>query len=522
MKFERVLAVPFLLPSSGSLVTSKDVDSVEIAVALLLIEEERKKEDDLASISKFFCPLWVHPLDESKALVFDGSEFSSSKINLQILDIDVPVELRKGDFLSFVSGLEKYVRDAVSDYQSKPSGVKLRGWLGEDFASELRELLPKIEEWTNLKQFEVIEPSYTINKEFLDESCLEWFPSSTLIQREKQKHEAALEIIDSRIKDAVEQFKAMKSDYKEKEKELKSESQEKIEAEKEKKDRQISKISESTFDKKMPRPGAGLEKLVDKISEHEDTVWRMVESQDVYEILDEIGAFRDAVDDLQDFLESLEREYIAYKREVDKFYSEKEREIKRIEEEYQRKEKEIREELERKLEELTSKIEEYEEAIEKAEKLREQLITAFHSWKEKTEKAIVDYEEITIPLKRLPSNQPFLIFIPLYVAEYQRKAKKTYGVVSPVTITDKMQIVRLKEIGKLARNYQEEIEKGKANKNFEEGLRKFNYLRNPQIAQEFSKGMNLLERRGIIDSNTASRVKNAYDQHFRIELEETG
>ncbi|MEM3650873.1 MAG: hypothetical protein QW831_09145, partial [Candidatus Jordarchaeaceae archaeon] len=262
--------------------------------------------------------------------------------------------------------------------------------------------------------------------------------------------------------------------------------------------------------------------LVDKISEHEDTVWRMVESQDVYEILDEIGAFRDAVDDLQDFLESLEREYIAYKREVDKFYSEKEREIKRIEEEYQRKEKEIREELERKLEELTSKIEEYEEAIEKAEKLREQLITAFHSWKEKTEKAMVDYEEITIPLKRLPGNQPFLIFIPLYVAEYQRKAKKTYGVVSPVTITDKMQIVRLKEIGKLARNYQEEIEKGKANKNFEEGLRKFNYLRNPQIAQEFSKGMNLLERRGIIDSNTASRVKNAYDQHFRIELEETG
>ncbi|MEM3649799.1 MAG: hypothetical protein QW831_03645, partial [Candidatus Jordarchaeaceae archaeon] len=235
MKFERVLAVPFLLPSSGSLVTSKDVDSVEIAVALLLIEEERKKEDDLSSISKFFCPLWVHPLDESKALVFDGSEFSSSKINLQILDIDVPVELRKGDFLSFVSGLEKYVRDAVSDYQSKPSGVKLRGWLGEDFASELRELLPKIEEWTNLKQFEVIEPSYTINKEFLDESCLEWFPSSTLIQREKQKHEAALEIIDSRIKEAVEQFKAMKSDYKEKEKELKSESQEKIEAEKEKK-----------------------------------------------------------------------------------------------------------------------------------------------------------------------------------------------------------------------------------------------------------------------------------------------
>jgi uncharacterized protein YukE len=521
MRFERILAVPFLLPSSGSLVTSKDVDSLEIAVALLLIEEERKKEDDLASISRFFCPLWVHPLDESKALVFDGSEFSSSKINLQILDFGVPEELRKGDFLSFVSELERYVRRAVSDYQSKPSGVKLRGWLGEDFASELRELLPKVEEWTNLKQFEVIEPSYTINKEFLDESCLEWFPSSTLIQREKQKHEATLEIIDSRIKEAVEQFKAMKSDYKEKEAELKSEAQEKLEAEKEKRDRQISKISESTFDKKMPRPGASLEKLVNKISEHADTVWKMVESKDVYEMLDEIGAFRDAVDELQDLLENLEREYIAYKREVDKFYSDKEREIKRIQEEYQRTEKEIQSELERKLEELASKIDEYEKAVEKAEALREQLITAFHSWKEKTEKAIIEYEEITIPLKRLPSNQSFLIFIPLYVAEYRRKAKKTYGVVSPITITDKNRIVRLKEISKLARNYQEEIEKGRANKNFEEGLRNYNYLLNPQIAQEFSKGMNLLEKRGIIDSNTASRIKNAYDQHFRIKLEES-
>nr|MDO8081074.1 hypothetical protein [Candidatus Freyarchaeota archaeon] len=520
MKFDRIFAVPFLLPPSGSLIASKDLDSAETAIALVLIERERKKEDDLISISRFSCPLWIHPLDESNALVFDGSDFSSSKINLQILDIDVPLNLEKGDFLSFVSKLEKYVKMAVAGYLSKPSGVKLRGWLGEDFTSEIKDLLPRLEEWTNVKQFEVIEPSYKIDKKFLDESGLEWFPTSGLIEREKRKHKATLEIIDARIQSASEQYQSLKRDYKEKEAELKSEAQQELEEEKEKKERLTSKITESKLEKKMPRPGTTIDKLLNDISEHADTVRTIVQTEDIYEILDEISDFRDSIDELRDFLRDLEREYLAYKREVDRFYSDKDRETRRIEADFEKREDEIESKLEENLDNLISEIEDYEDAIEKARSLREQLVTAFQDWKEKTEKAVIEYEGLTIPLKRLPSDQTLLIFVPFYVAEYRRKQRRTYEVVSPVTITEKKQIVKLKGISRLARDYQNEIERGKGNKNFEVGLRNYNYLLNPEIAQEFSKGMNLLERLEILDSNTATRVKNAYDQHFRIKLEE--
>lgn len=519
MSFDKILAVPFLLPSSG-LLTSKDLESVETAIALLLIELERKKEEELASISRFFCPLWVYPIDESKALIFDGSDFTSSKINLPILDFEAPPNLDQKNFLSFVDELEKYVKVAVSEYQSKPRGVRVRGWLGEDFTSEIKELLPKIEEWTNVKPFEIIEPTYTIDKAYVEESGLEWFPTKSLIEREKQKHKATLEIIDSRIQEASEEFKSLKSDFKEKEANLKEEAKEKIEAEEEKKERQIAQISESKFERKMPRPGATLYHLLRDVSEHSETVRTIVENEDVYEILDEISNIRDKVDELRDYLRNLEAEYTTFKKEVDKFYTDKDREIKRIEAEFEKRKKEIEAELEEKLENLSSEIEDYEDALETARTLREELAAAFESWKDKTEKAIIEYEEISIPLKRLPSDQTLLLFVPFYVAEYRKKQKKSYEVVPPVTITEKKKIIRLKAISRLAEEYRNEIEKGKAHKNFELGLKNYNYLLNPEIAQMFSKGINILEKLEIIDSNTATRIKNAYDQHFRIKLEE--
>ncbi|WXG41793.1 MAG: hypothetical protein WED07_13685 [Candidatus Freyarchaeum deiterrae] len=520
MKSDRIFAVPFMLPPSGSLIASKDLDSVETAIALLLIELERKRDDDLVSVSKFSCPLWVHPLDESKALVFDGSDFSSSKINLQILDFDIPFNLNEGDFFAFVEQLKDYVKTAVSGYQSRPKGVKMRGWLGEDCTSEIKDLLPRLEEWTNVKQFEVIEPSYTIDKEFLDESYLEWFPTNGLIEREKKKHKATLEIIESRIEAATEQYKNIKSDYKEKEEELKSETQEKLQDEKVKKESLASNLAESKPDLKMPGPGSVLYDLLKDISEHADTVRTMVETEDVYEMLDEISDFRDTVDELRDYLRELEGEYLSHKREVDKFYSDKDRETRRLESDYKKRQDEIESELEENLDNLASEIEEYEDAIEEAKALREQLVNAFQSWKDKTDKAIIEYEEFTIPLKRLPNDQTLLIYVPFYVGEYRRGQRRAYEVVSPVTITDRRQVVRLKGISRLANDYQNEIERGNANKNFEVGLRNFNYLLNPEIAQEFSKGISLLERLGAVDSNTATRVKNAYDQHFRIKMEE--
>jgi chromosome segregation ATPase len=237
-------------------------------------------------------------------------------------------------------------------------------------------------------------------------------------------------------------------------------------------------------------------------------------------MLDEISDFRDTVDELRDYLRELEGEYMAHKREVDKFYVDKDRETRRLESEYRSRQKEIESELEENLDNLASEMEEYEDAIEEAKSLREQLVTAFQSWKERTDKAIIEYEEFTIPLKRLPSDQTLLIYVPFYVAEYRRRQRRGYEVVSPVTITEKRQIVRLKGISRLANDYQNEIERGNAKKNFEVGLRSYNYLLNSEIAQEFSKGISLLERLEAIDSNTASRVKNAYDQHFRIKLEE--
>lgn len=517
---DRIFAFPFLKLSSGISVSSKDIDSMETAVALLLIELDRKKDDALVSISRFFCPLWILPLDESKALVFDGSDLSSSKIELQALDFDIPSVLKKGDFFYFVSGLEKYVRKAVSCYQSKPKSVKLKGWLGEDFSSEIRDLLPKLEQWTNLKQFEVIEPSYTLNKEFLDTSYLEWFPTKNLVEREKQKHEATLELINSQIQSASEKYKSNKEKYREKEAKFKSEAKEKLEKEREKRDSLIAKLKQSTFKSKLPSIGTTLENRVGAIIKHSEYLKTPVGTENLDRILKRIQDFRTSVEELKFYLSDLEKEYLACRRELGRFYSDKEREIKRVEAEFESIKSEIERKLQNNLTGLSIEIEDYNVAIEKAKSLKEQLTTAFAYWKDKTELAMQDYNRLTLPLKNFPhSDHSFLIFIPFYVAEYQRKRNKNYKVISPVTITEKKKIEGLKAISNLARKYQKEVDKGKLDKRFQEGLRNYNYLLNPAIAQEFSKGMSLLEKLGIIDSKTASRVKNAYDQYFRIKLE---
>lgn len=516
---DRILAIPFLKFSSGISVSSTDIESLETAATLLLIELDRKKDDALVSISRFFCPLWILPLDESKALVFDGSDFSSSKIDIQILDFDIPSVLKKGDFFSFVSELEKHVKRAVSRYQSKPRGVKLKGGLGEDFASEIRDLLPKLEEWTNLKQFEVIEPSYTLDKGFLDTGYLEWFPTKSLVEREKQKHEATLELINSQIQSASEKYKSNKERYREKEAKFKSEAKEKLEKEREKRDSLIAKLKESKFKLKLPSLGTSLDSRVRATVKHSDKIKTLVETENLDKILKEIQNFIESVEELRFFLNDLEREYFDIRRELDRFHTEKEREIKRVQADFEARKREVERELQNNLKNLSSEIEDYEEAMERAKALKEQLATAFMYWKDKTEKDMKDYDRFTLPLKDFPYiSRSFLIFIPFYVAEYHQKRKKIYGVISSVTITEK-KIVRLKAISKLARKYQKRIEKGKINKKFEIGLRNYNYLLNPEIAQEFSKGINILEKLKVISPKMAIRVKNAYDQHFRIKLE---
>ncbi len=517
---DRILAVPFLFLSSGISITSKDLDSVETAATLLLIELERKKEDALVSILRFFCPLWILPLDENKALVFEGSEVSSSKIGLQPLDFKVPSVPKRGDFLFFVSELEKHVKKAVSRYQSKPKGVKLKGWLDENFASEIRELLPKLEEWTNLKQFEIIQPAYTLDKGFLDTSYLEWFPTKSLIEREKQRHEATLELINAQIQSASEKYKNIRDEYKDREAKFKSEAKEKLEKEKAKRDSLIAKLKESAFKLKPPSLGTALDSRVRATLKHSNNVKALIGTDNPDKTLKGIQDFRDSVEELRVFINDLEREYLSYRREFDRFYSQKERKLKRVEDDFEARKSGIERQLQKNLNNMSSEIEDYKEATEKAKSLKEQLTTAFTDWKNKTERAIQDYEKFTLPIKHFPhGDQSFLIFIPFYVAEYQRKNKKIYKVISPLTITEKKKIVRLKAVSELARKYQKRIEKGKVDEKFETGLRNYNYLFNPEIAQEFSKGINLIEKLKIISSDTAIKVKNAYDQHFRIKLE---
>ena len=520
MKLDRILAVPFILLSPGVTISSKDLDSVETAVTLFLIELERKKDEDLVSISRFFCPLWVLPLDESRALVFDGSNFSSSKIDFQALDFEVSSVLKRGDFFSFVSEFEKHVKIAVSRYQSKPRGVKLKGWLGENFTSEIKDLLPRLEEWTNLKQFEVIEPSYKLDRGFLESSYLEWFPTKSLIERERQKHESTLEVVNSQIQSASEKYKSINEKYKEREAKFKSDAKEKLAKEKEKRDSLTTKLKESTFNLKLPRLGTTLDSRVRATVKHSDTVKKLAETENLDKILKEIQDFRDSVEELRLFLNDLEREYMDCSRELDRFYSQKERDLKRAQADFEAKKSKIERELQNNLKNLSSEMEDYKEAIEKAKSLKEQLTTAFMYWKDKTEKGMKDYDKLILPLKHFPhSDNSFLIFIPFYVAEYQKKRKKIYGIISPVIITEKKKIVRLKAIRELARKYLKRIEKGKIDQKFEIGLRNYNYLLNPEIAQEFSKGINLLEKLKVISSTMAIRVKNAYDQHFRIKLE---
>ncbi|MHA1605743.1 MAG: hypothetical protein ACTSWF_13980 [Candidatus Freyarchaeota archaeon] len=521
MYLERIWCSPFILERPEGLLTEEE--SIELAYAFMLAESERASDETLEAISRLLFPLVVLPVDEDNGLVLDGSGLFSSRIDITPLNLEYPLrDLETDDFKSFVSVLGKCVKLARAQFLSKPKAVSLAGWVGEDFAADVRSLLPKFREVTNVKESGVIEPLIrTDDKVFL--SVTKWFPKASIVSEAGEKQDSLFRIVDSRIQSMETKLSEMKRDFRERESELRAEAQQKIESERENMRERLKRAEQEAFSKDFPQPLSSLETHARIISDKLNSIRSAAYSKDMDKIFETIQEAGKALREAERSIEEIEREYLKYQKEMEKFYKQREREIAAVEAEFQKREKKIRREPQEKIDKMQEEIDQFEELIVRANQLREEITSLFDTWKENMEKEIGYARGLTIPLRHFGDRtEAFPIYLPFFVIKYQRNRKAQYHIVPPLIPRPESKVLYESPatLEELAVKYERNLKKGKLFTKIELGLRENNVLESPEKTQKLQRGISLLESSLHVDSSLVETVREAYEKRFEKSISE--
>ena len=395
-------------------------------------------------------------------------------------------------------------------------------WVGEDFAADVRSLLPKFREVTDVKESEVIEPLIrTDDKVFL--SVTKWFPKASIVSEAAEKQDSFFRIVDSRIRSMETKLSEMKRDFRERGAELRAEAQQKIESERENMRERLKRAEQEAFSKDFPQPLSSLETHARIISDKLNSIRSAAYSKDMDKIFETIQEASKALREAEKSIAEIEREYLKYQKEMEKFYKQREREIAAAEAEFQKREKKIQRELQEKIDKMREEIDQLEELIVRANQLREEINSLFGTWKENMVKEIEYARGLTIPLHRFGGRkEAFPIYLPFFVIKYQRNRKAQYHIVPPLIPKPESKVLYESPatLEELAVKYERNLKKGKLLTKIELGLRENNVLESAEKTQKLQIGISLLESSLHVDPSLVETVREAYEKRFEKSLGE--
>lgn len=136
---------PFIIDEYD--LTQDEMSKIEIALVLINAELERKKQEDLNFIGKFFYSFYLVPITENTCMIFDTMKLFSERVRLK--DIELLINLNPETSLGdpnadkFIEQIKEFSKKVEGITKSKGEKIKVDGLLNQGLTDELGEFINK-------------------------------------------------------------------------------------------------------------------------------------------------------------------------------------------------------------------------------------------------------------------------------------------------------------------------------------------------------------------------------------------
>jgi hypothetical protein len=449
--------LPFVVPAEDR--KEAFTDEMEAAAIFCLAESDREKgggvifkkgPEELAFIAEAYYPLWLVPWMR-KTLFFDGFGLTAHTLCYDVLpDSQVFVNEAKGSsetreaFSAFLSEHVNYFQDFASKEEKTLEGLIT----SSEFIQDLVSYLPKAEEIRESLTDKVI-LSPTINEDEIASSLQELASLKAALNGDIESLYQAMKVVSELTKKHVKalsvEIRATRNEFDKKIEAVKPsviEETRRIQGKYDKEIVEVSRRFEQQFqalhhervkaEQKCRRLSAEIDRFEAKrkaCKNRGDETGELHWKQEIEEHKAELSTLEKSINDLD--------------RKIEETNAAKTLEISKLRTEYAAKVEAAKGELRELEASREAQVRLIEQEIEKLEDLSSTIMDQIHNLLELKKASLKEFEGIGIAEKR---RGYALVYMPFYVACYQRELKKRYVVYAPSIVGGIGVLTRLKGI----------------------------------------------------------------------------
>ncbi len=494
-----ILSIPLIVQRKS--LFSGDEEPVEVASAFLLAWRKAAGRGELSSISRFFFPVHLVPVDDESMIAVEAS---GSLLGTAFHYFPPPSFNRL--YVKQLESLVEYLRSSLSYVRkaySKPLKANLPGLVSGSLLKEFVDRLQGVERW-NVNPAEIIPEKVSLKVAVGHVSSINLLTKNSL-ERVAESFREIIKLIDEKIVSFREEIVRLEEAAEMERQRIRSAAQEMIEKERKRFDDEVRRIDASKFLEKPPSTSS-LSHYTRKL---EKVVSAAASGGDPEEVLEKIRAAIETFKEVIGDLVKVEKEYLSYLNRKDRFEREKERLKRKAEKDFRREEERILKEAEREAARVGSEAERIRRLLSEAIRLRNDYEEYFRRWLAQAKNQVEENGAFLIPSSAITEELPTTIYVPFFALRVV--GEKDEILLVPPLIVDAGGVspsASLEELVNLSLN---EETRGAVSS----GLKKLNYLLNPNAAGLFSRGINILMEAGVVKKREAENVKSFYDQHLK-------
>ncbi|MBS7288161.1 MAG: hypothetical protein KIH01_05320 [Candidatus Freyarchaeota archaeon] len=494
-----ILSVPFAVQRKN-IFSPEDEDPIEVASAFLLIWR-KVSGGELSSVSRFFFPVHLVPVDEENMVAVEATG-SFSDVVFHFPSPLTLGELKVRRLESFVEILKTAVASARKAY-SKPLKASIAGLVGGAISKELAERLKMVEQW-KVNPAELVPGKVSLKAAAGHASSLILLTKGNL-ERIAESFRENIRLADEMLSFFREEIGRLEENAEREKEKLRREAQEEIDTERKRLDDEIKRIEASRF-LESPPSTSSLSHYARKL---EKAISDATSGGDPESTLEKIGAVISSLKEAVAAFSRVEREYLGYLNRRSQFEREKEHLKRKAENEFRKKEEGILRELEREIAKVDSEAERMRRLLSEAVRLRNDYEELFRRWLAQARGRGEANSVFLISASSFPGKPPVTVYVPFFVFRVVGGKDEVFLV--PPVVVDSGGVnpsAPLEELVSVSLN--EETMSA-----ISSGLKKLNYLLNPEMANLFLRGISILAEAGVVKKREAEEVKSFYDQYLK-------
>lgn len=493
-----ILSVPFAVQKKN-IFASEEEDPVEVALAFLLIWRN-VSGGELSSVSRFFFPVHLVPVDEENIVAVEATG-SLSDVVFHAPSL-APSEFKVKRIESFVEVLKTTVASAKKAY-SKQLKASIAGLVGGAILKELAERLQMVEQW-RVDPAELVPERVSLKAAAGHVSSLNLLTKGNL-ERIAGSFRENMKLIDEMLSFFREEIGRLEEDAEKEKQKLRRDAQERIDAERKKLEDEVRRIEASKFLENPPSTSS----LLHYAKKLEKVISDAASGGDPESALEKISAVISSLKEAVAAFSRVEREFLGYLNRRDQFEREKEHLKRKAEKEFRKEEERILRELERETAKVDSEAERMRRLLSEAVRLRNDYEELFRRWLTQARDQSEANSAFLIPMSSLSGKPPVTVYVPFFV--FRAVGEKDKVALVPPVVVDAGGVKPSAPLEELVSVSLNEETRGAISS----GLKKLNYLLNPEIANLFSRGIGILAEAGVIRKREAEEVKSFYDQYLK-------